>query len=208
MTQVDKFDIKNNLFSYISKGMLMNHAIWKLLFALFALALFSNVQAYAVLDTAVVTVDMPVGWKMVTIMRKPGYITSTYAEIAEKGKRAQSLSEIELKKEMGKDATTLIKEMADRINKQVIVQHCKVSTLTKMPQPDNLFNLWEQRIECKRTLSGIIQWYLDVDPVTTYLFTYTIPIYPFSDKDYAAAEDLLKKSIGICYKDKPCTVIK
>jgi len=186
----------------------MNKALWKLIFTLFALALFSEAHAYGVLDTAIVTVEMPAGWKMAAITRKPGYVATTYTQIVEKGARAQSFTEIELKKEMGRDATTVINEMAMRIAKQVTIQHCDIGDLEKLPQPDNLFNLWEQRMQCKSSESGIIQWYLDVDPVTTYLFTYTLPVYPFTDQDHAAAITMLKKAIGVCYKDKPCTVIQ
>jgi hypothetical protein len=143
------------------------------------------------------------GWKMKSIGRHKDIIATNYEKVLSKTE-AENLAEIQLGKALEKPAETLVTEMSNRIKDEVTVEHCEVDDVKKLPVPDNMFNAWMQVIQCKNSESGIIQLYLDADAKTIYLFTYTIPGYPFTPQARSAALDILKSSIQVCYKGKPC----
>jgi hypothetical protein len=163
-----------------------------------------NAYAYTLLDTGIVTVVLPPGWKMKSIGRHKDIVATNYEKTLTK-ETAENLAEIQLGRAADKPAADLVNEMSSRIKDEVTVEHCEVDDVKKLPVPDDVFNAWYQTIQCKNSESGIIQLYLDTDPKTIYLFTYTIPGYPFTPAARSAAMDILKSSIQVCYKGKPCS---
>jgi hypothetical protein len=174
---------------------------WWLILALLAVSLVAN--AYTMLDKGVVTVVLPPGWKMKSIGRHDGVIATNYEKVIDKD-TSENLAEIQVVKDPNKPAATMVKEMGDRIHDEVILEHCKPEDVKQLSVPENAFSVWMQQIECKDSQSGIIQLYLDADPKAMYLFTYTIPGYPFTAAARSAAVDILSSSIQVCYKGKPC----
>jgi hypothetical protein len=175
---------------------------WWLILALLLISF--NAGAYTVLDTGIVTVVLPPGWKMKSIGRHKDIVATNYEKVLNK-EQSENLAEIQLGKSPDKPAADMVAEMSKRIKDEVTVEHCEVDDAKTLPVPDKVFNAWYQTIQCKNSESGIIQLYLDTDPKTIYLFTYTIPGYPFTPAARSAAMDILKSSIQVCYKGKPCS---
>jgi hypothetical protein len=175
---------------------------WWLILAQLLISL--NAYAYTLLDTGIVTVVLPPGWKMKSIGRHKDIVATNYEKTLTKD-TAENLAEIQLGRAADKPAADLVNEMSSRIKDEVTVEHCEVDDVKKLPVPDDVFNAWYQTIQCKNSESGIIQLYLDTDAKTIYLFTYTIPGYPFTPAARSAAMDILKSSIQVCYKGKPCS---
>ncbi|MES2217246.1 MAG: hypothetical protein V4501_02425 [Pseudomonadota bacterium] len=175
---------------------------------IFALLLISfNAGAYTILDTGIVTVVLPPGWKMKSIGRHKDIIATNYEKVLSKTE-SENLAEIQLGRNPMKPILDLVTEMSNRIKDQVTVEHCEVDPLKKLTVPDNMFNAWEQVIQCKNSESGIIQLYLDTDAKSIYLFTYTLPGYPFTKQKQSEAFDIMSTSIQVCYKGKPCYSFK
>ena len=172
---------------------------------LFFILLFLSCHAgaYTLLDTGIVTVVLPPGWKMRSMGRKDGVIATYYDKTVDK-EVTENLVELQLPKDPTKPAAKLVDEMSTRIHDQVLVQHCIPDEVKQLPVPENAYSVWMQQIECKDSKSGIIQLYIDADMKSIYLFTYTLPIYPFTATARSAAVDTLSSSIQVCYKGKPC----
>jgi hypothetical protein len=169
------------------------------------LACLGTAHAYTLLDVAILDVSLPPGWKMTNATRKPGMIIMTYTHTTTDTQQPESLVAVELTKEPNKDAYAAINEMAKNVSDQALSQHCQAEELVTPTKVDNPFRVWSQTFQCKPSKSGIVQMYVDADAQTIYLLTYTIPGYPFTAQTRSYVKELLKSSIQICYKDKPCT---
>ncbi len=179
-------------------------AITVLLNTLMSAAL-TSANAYTILDHAEVNLRLPSDWKLVDITRNPNAIITNYAKNANNNQREESLVEVQITKQSNKDPAILIKEISDRLKKQATDQHCEADDATPLPQDSDVaYHLWSQTMQCKLSQSGIIQYYLDVDPATLYLFTYTTPHYPLTSDLRDNANNMVKSASYVCYKGKDC----
>jgi hypothetical protein len=165
-------------------------------------------NAYSILDHAELELRLPENWKLIDIARNSDSIITSYTKYSTEKKLEGSLVEVQLKKSNNSDPAMTIQEMSTRLKKQAIDQHCEADDTVTLPQDsDALFRVWSQTFQCKQSRSGIIQFYIDVDPTTMYLFTYTVPYYPFSPSMRDTANNVLKSAIHICYKGKECSAL-
>jgi hypothetical protein len=188
-------------FSYFS---LLQHSLITL-----ALALISNApaNAYTIIDQANLNLNLAPGWKLINISRSSDLVVTSYTKNAHDTDQKESLISAQLSKEANQDSQAAIREMMDRINKQALAQHCESLETANWPQANNKFQVWTQTFQCKPSVSGIIQVYVDIDPETMYLFTYTSPHYPFTQEMRDKANQLLKASIEVCYKGQACMTL-
>jgi hypothetical protein len=173
---------------------------------LLMLALFCStpVNAYSILEQSELDLNLPPGWKLLNISRSPGMIITDYGKQIAGTDLAEGLVEAEMTKKKGLDPNAVITEMTNQVNKQALTQHCDAQDVEVVPQDNGQFKVWRQTFQCKASQSGIIQLYIDADPDTMYLFTYTSPHYPFTSELRDTANQLLKNSIQVCYKGKSC----
>ena len=163
-------------------------------------------SAYSLLDKSEMKLDLPPGWKLIDIKRNPGMIVSSYSKLHEDTKQSESLVAVDLTKEPNKDPYATITEMTKNVKQQALSQHCEAEELVSPSEEDtNQFRTWSQTFQCKPSRSAIIQLYVDADPHTIYLITYTNPNYPFAPDQRTVAKELLKNSVLICYKGQGCS---
>jgi hypothetical protein len=174
-----------------------------------ALTAISNLpaNAYTIIDQADLNLNLAPGWKLIDISRSPDLVVTNYTKNAQGSDPEESLIEAQITKDINKDVHAVIQEMMDRINKQALAQHCQALETTTVPQENNKFQVWTQTFQCKPSVSGIIQYYVDIDPQTMYIFTYTSPHYPFTQEMRDKANQLLKASIEVCYKGRACMTL-
>jgi hypothetical protein len=174
-----------------------------------ALTVISNVpaNAYTIIDQADLNLNLAPGWKLIDISRSTDLVVTNYTKKASGSDPEESIIEAQMTKDVNKDPVIAIREMMDRINKQALAQHCQALETTNPPQEKNKFQVWSQTFQCKPSVSGIIQYYVDIDPETMYIFTYTSPHYPFTQEMRDKANQLLKASIEVCYKGQACMTL-
>jgi hypothetical protein len=159
-----------------------------LLIALFCSA---SANAYSILDQSTLDLNLPPGWSLLDITRNPGMIITNYTKKIPLTDLAESLVEAEITKQKNQDPNAVIAEMMNQVNKQALAQHCEALDVEAVPQNNGQFKVWRQTFQCKRSKSGIIQIYIDADPQTMFLFTYTSPYYPFTTEMRNTADQLL-----------------
>jgi hypothetical protein len=171
-----------------------------------ALTVISNApaNAYTIIDEAEIDLNLAPGWKLIDISRSPDLVVTSYTKNIASADQKESLIETQMTKNINKDARADIRQMMDRINKQALTQHCESLETDSAPQGSNKYQVWAQAFQCKPSVSGIIQLYIDIDPQTMYIFTYTSPHYPFTQEMRDKANQMLKASIQVCYKGQSC----
>ena len=123
--------------------------------------------------------------------------------------RAESVTTSLIPKPEQIETDVLIKQMGKSFTEDFQHKGCESGPPLPVPQASDMFRVWVQIFQCQKTKNVGLQFYIDADPASIYLVTYSDTSYPFTIESRDAAEALIKGAVSVCYKDgKDCYPLK
>jgi hypothetical protein len=114
--------------------------------------------------------------------------------------RIESVTKSLIAKPEAIETNVLIGKIGTSFTQGFLRKGCESGPPIPVPQKTDMFRAWLQVFQCQKTKGTGLQFYIDADPTSIYLVTYTDTHYPFTIESRDAAEATIKNAITVCYQ--------